>query len=300
MCGIIGIKLFNKNPIKSDFDSVVSALKDQGHRGPDFNKAIITGRSVLGHNRLAIIDRNPRSNQPITDDSGRYTLIYNGEIYNYHDLKNELLALGYTFKTSSDTEVLLYFLIEFGEKCLNKLNGCFAFAFYDNVDDELILARDHIGINPLLFSIQDDRILFASELRAFFKLSDKLEVDKKALSELFKFTYIPAPNSMLKNVHKMLPGHYVVVKGSALDVVKYWKPNTTTPFEGTRKEAVDKTRKLLEESVIKRMEADVPLGTFLSGGVDSSIVSAIAAKNKDQLHTFSIGFKDSPFFDESY
>lgn len=299
MCGIIGSKFFKKNPSKQDLIKVENALTKQTHRGPDFELAVAVGNAVLGHNRLAILDLNPRSNQPFQDESKRYSIVFNGEIYNYPDLKNELLKKGYSFRTSSDTEVLLNHLIEFGEKGIDKLNGCFAFGFYDAHEDLLLIARDHLGIKPVLFSMEDDVIHFASEISAFFDLKESIKIDKVALSNLFKFTYIPAPNTILENVHKLLPGHYLKVKGKFMDIIKYWEPDPKIQFEGSEKEAVQTARNIIENAVIKRMEADVPLGTFLSGGIDSSIVSAIAAEHRDGLHTFSIGFADNPYFDES-
>lgn len=299
MCGIIGIKYFESDVSPNDVSNVKKALQIQEHRGPDYQHVTSKSRVVLGHNRLSILDLNPRSNQPFADNSGRYEIVFNGEIYNYPELKNELLKKGYVFRTSSDTEVLLNHLIEYGEQGINDLNGCFAFGFYDHQEDVLILARDHMGINPILFSVEDNRILFASELRAFFQLTDEHEINHEALSLYFRFTYIPAPHTILKNVQKLLPGHYLKVHGKFMDVVQYWTKTPKSTFVGDQKEAISEARRLIERSVIKRMDADVPLGTFLSGGIDSSIVSAIAAQNKDGLHTFSIGFNENQFFDET-
>lgn len=299
MCGIIGLKYFESEVSNRDIQQMRLALNEQNHRGPDHQEIRHQGKVVLGHNRLAIIDLNPRSNQPFSDGSGRYELVYNGEIYNYPELKNELLAKNYVFRTSSDTEVLLYHLIENGADGINDLNGCFSFGFYDHKEDELILARDHMGINPLLFSIENKRIIFASELSAIMQLSEQREINHEALSYYFRFTYIPAPHTILKNVQKLLPGHYLKVKGKHLDLVNYWSKMPNQKFEGTESEAIQKARDLMEQAVIKRMEADVPLGTFLSGGVDSSIISAIAAQHKDGLNTYSIGFNENAFFDET-
>ena len=297
MCGIIGIKFFSKTPEKSDQNSVLSALKLQNHRGPDFSGSSIVGKAVLGHNRLAIIDIDERSNQPFADPTGRYTLVFNGEIYNFPELKNELLAKGYQFNTSSDTEVLLFSLIEYGTSVIKNLDGCFAFAFYDSKEDRLVLARDHMGINPLLFSIRDDRILFASELTPFHLLDKNYSLDDKSVRNFFTFTYIASPDTIFKEVQKLYPGHFLEVKGENFDFVKYWDKEAKK--SNNRPKTNQKARDLLERSVLKRMNADVPLGTFLSGGVDSSIISALAADFKPDLKTFSIGFEDAKFFDES-
>lgn len=299
MCGILGIKFFNRNPEKSDRNFVEGVLDTQNHRGPDAQNVQVIGNCVLGHNRLAILDLHPRSNQPFSDASGRYSLVFNGEIYNYQELKNNLLQSGYSFSTSSDTEVLLYHLIDQGEAGISELNGCFAFAFYDRVEDELILARDPMGINPLIFSIENDRICFASEMTPFYNWFPEKELDKQAINFYFKYTYIPAPLTILKGVQKLFPGHYLKVKGQFYDIVPYFNPASEAPFSGTYAEAVSLLREKMESAVIKRLEADVPIGTFLSGGVDSSIVSAIVAQFKDGLQTFSVGFSDKAFYDES-
>lgn len=299
MCGIIGIKLFQGEPKKSDQTRVEKGLETQKHRGPDSTGLKILGTTVLGHNRLSIIDLKERSNQPFQDKTGRYSIIFNGEIYNYPELKNELLEKGFTFETSSDTEVLLYHLIQNGAEGIDLLDGCFAFAFYDSVEDELILARDHMGINPLLFSIQQNEVLFASELHGFKYLLPSWSINTEALNDYFRFTYVPAPKTMLNEVQKLLPGHYLKIKGKDLDMVNYYQSKSELDHEIKYDAAVEKTRKLVERAVIKRMNADVPLGTFLSGGLDSSIVSAIAADFKPELNTYSIGFKGNNYFDES-
>ena len=299
MCGIVGIKFFSKSPEKSDQKSVLKALELQKHRGPDFSDAKLFGNMVLGHNRLAILDLDERSNQPFFDSTDRYGLIFNGEIYNYPELKNDLLLRGYVFSTSSDTEVLLFALIEFGEEIIKDLDGCFSFAFYDKQEDQLILARDHMGINPLLFSIQDDGVFFASELNAFTCFNIKNDFDEEALNNYFAYTYIAAPKTVFKQIQKLYPGHYLKVKGKSLDIIPYWSKSKQVTIPKKKDEVHKKAREILERSVLKRMHADVPLGTFLSGGIDSSIVSAIAADFKSDLKTFSVGFKDAHFFDES-
>ena len=299
MCGIVGLKNFYGIPKKSDQTRVELGLAKQIHRGPDHNNAIVFGKTVLGHNRLAIIDLQDRSNQPFFDFSGRYAIVFNGEIYNYPELKNALLKHGVIFNTSSDTEVLLYHLIYHGEAGIDALEGCFAFAFYDLKEDELLLVRDHLGIKPLLFSIQEDEVLFASELTAFKMMLDSWEVNKSALSAYFQYTYIPAPDTVLVGVHKLLPGHYLKVKGDTIDILRYYSVRDAEKVKMPYDEAVKEVRKKLENAVIKRLNADVPIGTFLSGGVDSSIVSRIVSDFKTSVQTFSIGFKDNEFLDES-
>ena len=299
MCGIVGIKKFNHTPVRGDHMRVENALLKQGHRGPDNLNFLVKGNTVLGHNRLAIIDTKERSNQPLSDLTGRYSIVFNGEIYNYQELKNDLLQSDYQFNTSSDTEVLLYHLIQNGEKGINDLEGCFAFAFYDSKNDELLLVRDRMGINPVLFSIGENQLSFSSELNAFKWLIDEHNIDEVALSHYFRFTYIPAPRTMLSQVQKLMPGHFLRVKGANFDIVNYKKEEQEqveiSDYESSKKEL----RNRIERAVISRLNADVPLGAFLSGGVDSSIVSAIAADFKTELSTFSIGFEEHEFYDES-
>lgn len=299
MCGIVGLKNFYGIPKKSDQNRVESGLKKQDHRGPDNTRAAIFGRMVLGHNRLAIIDLEDRSNQPFFDASGRYAIIFNGEIYNYPELKNDLLKKGVIFKTSSDTEVLLYHLIHHGENGIEVLDGCFAFSFYDRQEDEMLLVRDHMGIKPLLFSIQENEVLFASELSAFKSMLGEVDINSAALNAYFQYTYIPAPDTILVGVHKLLPGHFLKVKEKTVDIIRYYSVRDAKQIDMPYEEAVQEVKKKLENAVIKRLNADVPIGTFLSGGVDSSIVSQITADFKTSVNTFSIGFKGNDFLDES-
>lgn len=299
MCGIVGLKKFYETPKDKDINAVKKALISQNHRGPDNTSLDVVGKSILGHNRLAIIDLNERSNQPFYDKSKRYSIVFNGEIYNYPELKNDLLKKEYLFETSSDTEVLLYHIIENGTAGIDQLQGCFAFAFYDQLEDEMLLVRDHMGINPLLFSIQEDSVLFASELSPFKYMLEETNINQAALNAYFQFTYVPAPDTMIEGVHKLLPGHYMRIKGKNVDVLEYYSVRNATSIEMPYEEAVKEIKRKTENAVIKRLNADVPIGTFLSGGVDSSIVSRVTADFKTSVNTFSIGFIGNEFFDES-
>jgi len=299
MCGIVGLKKLYETPKDSELIRVKKSLLSQNHRGPDNTSLEVLGHSIMGHNRLAIIDLNERSNQPFFDKSRRYSIVFNGEIYNYPELKNELLKKEYIFETSSDTEVLLNHLIEKGAAGIDELEGCFAFAFSDQLEDEMLSVRDHLGINPLLFSIQEDEVLFASELTAFKHLLNETSINQDALNAYFQFTYVPAPNTMITGVHKLLPGHYVKIKGKNIDVLEYYSVRNAQKIEMPYEEAVREVKKKIEHAVIKRLNADVPIGTFLSGGVDSSIVSRVTANFKTTVNTFSIGFVGNDFFDES-
>ncbi len=299
MCGIAGIKLFNNLPSTTDEAGLWDALSKQHHRGPDNTTVKLHGKSALGHNRLSIIDTNARSNQPFIDESERYSLVFNGEIYNFHELRAALEAKGCAFKTTSDTEVLFYLLIEKKAAALDDLRGCFAFAFYDQQEDYMLLARDRMGINPLLYSLQDDRLLFGSELFVFKNLGIKGTISDDALNDYFRYTYIPAPKTIYEEVQKLPAGHYIEIRRAEFHLQSYWDPKSETPFSGSFEEAKKQLVERVEFAVHSQLEADVPIGTFLSGGVDSSLVSAIAKRHKNDLHTFSVSFGDQQEYDES-
>lgn len=299
MCGITGAYLFNSE--KQDVLQQVKLSADKlQQRGPDFTNKWQNNRCALGHARLSIIDTSDAANQPFVSQCGNYIIIFNGEIYNYRTLKKDLQNKGYTFKSESDTEVLLNLFIEYGEKCLDQLNGFFAFAVYNKKADTLFIARDRYGIKPLIFYRNDDFFCFASEIKSLIQYSIKKSINSKALKLYFQLGYIPSPHSIFDGVIKLNPGHYLWVDKHGVKTEKYYEirlnPILPTPnYEVAQK----RMKELLEESVKKRLIADVPLGTFLSGGIDSSVISTIAAKYTQNLNTFSIGYKDEPFFDET-
>ncbi len=298
LCGIVGISVKN-NQFINQLSCIDEALKTIQHRGPNnLQSKRCSDNVVLGHARLSIIDLSKSANQPMTDYSGRYTLVFNGEIYNYQSLKHQLINKGYQFKTSSDTEVLLNLLIEYGEEAIHQLNGFFAFAFYDAQQEKLLLARDRFGIKPLLFYQDDNQLIFSSELQAFFKFDINKILNDKALELLFTLTYIPAPHSILKHVIKAKPGCYYVYQNNELKEQVYYQPQTNVLVDVSFDEAMKQVKDLLHQSVQLRMVSDVDLGAFLSGGVDSSIIATIAKDFKPDLKTFSVGFDDA-FFDES-
>jgi asparagine synthase (glutamine-hydrolysing) len=299
VCGIAGIKLFNKIASKTDEQQMKTALVKQNHRGPDSTNVLIDGEMVFGHNRLSIIDTNERSNQPFQDVTGRFSLVFNGEIYNFQELKKEMQQNGILFSTTSDTEVLFHLLIQKKSAALDDLRGCFAFAFYDKNEDYLLLARDRMGINPLLYSISNERIVFGSELSIFKELGVHQSLSNLAINYYFQYTYIPAPYTIFNEVQKLLPGHYLELKGDNYKIERYWSPKSENKFIGTFEKAKSELRKKVEFAVKSQLEADVPIGSFLSGGVDSSIVSALIAEEKSDLHTFSVSFGDQKKYDES-
>ena len=300
MCGITGTYAFNE--VGRIFSiHLEKAMNTLEKRGPDAKGSFRDYRTALGHRRLSIIDLSPKANQPMEDEQGRYVLVFCGEIYNFKSIRNELQKRNIIFQTNSDTEVLLKLYILEKEECLKKLNGFFAFAIYDKKEKSLFLARDRVGIKPLWYYLDEDKFLFASEMRALLAYNIPKKIDYTSLYQYFQLTYIPAPQSILKNIYKLLPGHYIRLKEKKLDIKAYYtvRLSSNSPFISYSK-AQKKLISLLEESVSLRMISDVPLGTFLSGGIDSSLIVALASKFTSHLNTFSIAYKDEPLFDETY
>lgn len=299
MCGITGIFAFN---LVGRFNKihVANATQQLEKRGPDFQDIFTDEWVALGHRRLSIIDTSTSGHQPMWDTSGRFCIVFNGEIFNYRELRKELEAKGVSFTSQSDTEVLLALYIYEKESCLNKLNGFFAFCIYDKQEQSFFLARDRYGIKPMLYQFDDNKFIFASEMKSLWQYGLEKEIDYTSLYTYLQLNYIPAPNSILKDVKKLMPGHFAKVAPGKLEIREYYsipKEDSSTTY--TYDQAKEKLKDLLEESVKKRLVADVPLGSFLSGGIDSSVIAALAAKHKPDLHTFSIGFKDEKFFDET-
>lgn len=298
MCGIVGNIVFEGEDRREP--ALLNAIKQLNKRGPDYSSNYNTKNGGLGHARLSIIDTTNGANQPMSDSSGRYTIVFNGEIYNYLELKQTLESNGTIFYTNSDTEVLLQLFIEEGKNSLYKLDGFFAFCIYDNEEDSYFIARDRYGIKPLLYYKDEEQFIFGSELKALLQFPIDKSVDRDSLSQFFQFNYIPEPNSIFTNVKKLLPGHSISVKGKEVKIEKFYAYYLNqTLSNDSYSTAKKKVRELLEYSVEKRMVADVPIGSFLSGGIDSSIIATISSRLTSNLHTFSVGFKDEPYFDET-
>jgi asparagine synthase (glutamine-hydrolysing) len=302
MCGITGIFAFN---LVGKFNKihVTNATMALGKRGPDHQDIHTDEWTGLGHRRLSIIDTSAIAHQPMWDESERYCIVFNGEIFNYQSLRQELEGKGYRFNSHSDTEVLLKLYIDQKENCLNKLNGFFAFCVYDRQEQTMFVARDRFGIKPLLYVFDDDKFLFASEMKAILQYGIEKALDYNSLYIYLQLNYIPAPDTIFANVKKLLPGHYMKVSRQKVEIQSYYEiPYDREKAEHTTlsyNDAKAKLKELLEASVQRRLVADVPLGTFLSGGIDSSVITALAARHKPDLHTFSIGFRDEHFFDET-
>jgi asparagine synthase (glutamine-hydrolysing) len=302
MCGIVGYFSRSGADLKAPLDLSLKALS---LRGPDKQVSLILSPHVgFGHARLSIIDTTDHATQPMVDDTGRYTIIFNGEIFNYRELREKFLS-DKKFHSSSDTEVLLDLYIKLGKDCLQHLNGFFAFAIYDAVEQTIFIARDRMGIKPLHVYDDGDKIIFSSELKAIFAFPVKKEIDFDSLALYLQLNYIPGTSSILKNISRLQPGWYMTIeKNGGVSKQQFYQ----VPFDDSKlvaetpasyEEAKKKLKSLLDASVERRLVADVPLGAFLSGGIDSSIVVSLAAKHKPDLNTFSIGFKDEPFFDET-
>jgi len=299
MCGITGLMAFNEAG-RFHLINLHKAIDMLSSRGPDAQGSLLEERVGLGHRRLSVIDPTPSANQPMTDPSGRYTIVYNGEIYNFKELRKELEDMGVVFKTQCDTEVLLYAYIHHGEKCLLKLNGFFAFCVYDKELEMLFIARDRYGIKPLYYYLDEDKFLFASELKSLMAYGFQKSIDWTALLFYLQLNYIPAPLSILNSVHKLNPGHLLRISKNQIEDEKYYSlPDENILNTSGYREQQETVEKLLEEAVKNRLISDVPLGVFLSGGIDSSVITALASRHTDKLKTFSVGYKDQPFFDET-
>ncbi len=287
MCGIVGIWSKNSNEVQQKY--VDTILYKQSHRGPDNNSKITVDNISLGHNRLAIIDLSQEANQPFESNCGRYTLVFNGEIYNYLELRQNL---DYQFKTSSDTEVLLASYINYGEKCIEKLNGMFAFAIYDKNEKTLFCARDRIGKKPFVYTEDPTGFYFASELAALFSIGifkDTPDEIGKAYSRLRNYLHIPEPYTKYKNIKRLEPAHAILVKDKK--IVKhwcYWSPSLNYDQSITK----DDVYNLIDDAVRIRERADVEIATLLSGGVDSSIITGLMVKHGLQPKAYSLKADD--------
>ena len=289
MCGFVG--WYNdKENIKKHKKMIKKMNKSLKHRGPDDHQYDISDHLLLGHNRLSIIDLK-NGVQPMKYKN--YTIVYNGEIYNTNEIKKILIEKGYTFTTTSDTEVLLKGYICFKEKILNMIEGIYAFAIYNQ--EELFLARDRLGVKPLFYSHMGNDFLFASEIKAILKSKIvKPIITKDSLSQLLSLGPSRVPGSgIFKDIYELRPAHYLTYKDGQINIQRYWNV-ASKEFNDTFEESVVKTRELLTDSIKRQMVSDVPIACFLSGGLDSSIITAVVSKNYDDvLKTFSIDYEDN-------
>lgn len=301
MCGIL-VKVGD-----SDNVNFVEALNLQALRGPDSSGFERIGNISFGHRRLKIIDLSENSNQPMYDITGRYTIVFNGEIYNYKEIKNQLIELGYKFKTDGDTEVILNAYDAFGTKSLDKFIGMFAFVLYDQINNELFVARDRLGVKPLFYSFEENDFLFSSEIKSILHLSkNKRELNLRAVSSYFSYRY-PIDNDTFFNGIEVFPAaHWMKIDLSNYEILleKYWDFDDKISLQKVDKGEsyyLASLKELIESSVKYRMIADVPVGAYLSGGVDSSIVTYEMSKlTNDSVNSYTIGFAEEGFNEFPY
>ena len=310
MCGICGKISIKGESVSSDL--ITRMMGSLVHRGPDdegsyFKSVKTNGDSKitigLGHTRLSIIDLSADGRQPLTNEDETLWLVFNGEIYNHPTLRQDLLDRGHRFRSETDTEVILHLYEEKGIDALQDLNGMFAFALWDEPKQRLYLCRDRLGIKPLIYYQDNSCLVFASEIQAL--LEDKgipRVMDREALILYLTFNYIPAPFTIYQGTKKLLPGHYLLWEKGSVSTHKYWDITTNGPSSSADDfhEHSQTLRQTLEDAVRIRMIADVPLGAFLSGGIDSSIIVALMARNSGKrIKTFNISYPDLPIYDES-
>jgi asparagine synthase (glutamine-hydrolysing) len=298
MCGIVGI--LNKHGHEVDF-GILSRMADRlDHRGPDDEGHFLNGAVGLYHKRLSIIDL-VSGHQPMTSDD--VTIVFNGEIYNYIELRESLKKRGHPFYTRSDTEVILRMYHEYGEECVAMLNGMFAFLLYDRRKNCIFAARDHFGIKPLYYCENKKNILFASEIKALLVHPEVLaESDNKSMQDYVTFQFVLGDGTLFKGIKKVLPGHYHVIDlgNYSSRVVKFWDPSFKVDTHHTEEYFICELRRLIEDTVTIQLRSDVPVGTYLSGGMDSSLVTILASSRyPGRLKTFTGAFHEGPDFDET-
>jgi len=297
MCGISG---FQSN-IRHKEVVVRQMMHKIRHRGPDESGVYIDKQTALGHVRLSIIDIES-GQQPISSKDGRYVMVFNGEIYNYLELRQLLFSKGIRLQTHSDSEVLLYMYILYGRECLNKLNGMFAFAVYDTQEESIFLARDHFGIKPLYYFCHNGHFVFASEIKALLAYPEiKAELDTHSLQEYLTFQFVLKKHTLFKNIYTLEPATYMLIKNASIvEKSEYWQLQYGINEEMTEAGFADELLLLLDSSLSMQVRSDVPVGAYLSGGLDSSTVAVLASKKYlGSLKTFTGAFKDDAIFDET-
>jgi len=307
MCGIAGIYIVN-NPLTVKEETLVSMRDSLISRGPD-DKGLYISKDKklgLGFRRLSIIDLSKKGNQPMSNEDKSIYLVFNGEIYNFQELKEDLIIKGHHFKSRTDSEVIIHLYEEKREKCLDDLNGMFAFVIWDEKQKKLFAARDRIGIKPFYYYFKDGIFLFGSEIKAILKNPlVKREPDLEGISHYLTFASTPAPFTLFKDIKKLPAAHYLTLDNvSHLETKRYWSSKQNTEYripdaENKEEFYIQKIRSLLEDSIQKQMVSDVPFGCFLSGGIDSSTNAVLMSKAMGKpVETFSISYKDYPEFDE--
>lgn len=289
MCGISGIFNFNQHQV--DKELITNINNKLLHRGPDSGDVAMLGNVALGHRRLSIIDLSERANQPMTANDN-FTIVFNGEVYNFQEIREKLIKENIIFNTNSDTEVVLKSFIAYGTEAFKLFNGMFALAIYNHTSKELIIARDQFGIKPLYYFLNKDVLVFASEMKAILEYP-KLEfsLNNQALVEYFWFENALGENTFYNEIKEIKPGTFAKVQGNGFKVETFFDVNQIKEIEITEEDAIEKVKELFEASVKRHLISDVPVGVFLSGGVDSSAITALASKHyQGKLKTFSVAF----------
>ena len=297
MCGIVGFYSQSHKITEAQLRSACSAMQ---HRGPDASGIYIYEEIGLGHQRLSIIDLSEAANQPMLDASGQVALVYNGELYNYQELRAELASRGHEFQTNSDTEVLLHMYLEYGERCLSRLKGMFAFAVSDRRSRIVFLARDRLGIKPLYYRATRSAFCFASEIKALIPLDQTpIQIERQALHDYLTFRYTIAPDTMFEGIKKLPPAHYLIFSDAGLKMNRYWKLDYQKTEKLGDEEWVQGLNERFVDSVGSHLVSDVPVGVLLSGGLDSSAVAAVMQSRLSKpIKTFSVAFAEGGPYDE--
>jgi len=298
MCGICGAINFNDNAIVDRMNRHLT------HRGPDDTGIWQEGMACLGHTRLAIIDTSDAGHQPMSNEDGSIYITHNGEIYNFQILKKELQILGHRFRSHTDTEVIIHLYEEFGERCLDKLRGMFSFAIWDSRSNKLFAARDRIGIKPFFYCLIDGKFIFSSELRAILSSGViNKNINFNAAGGYFNYGCVQAPHTMIEGVLQLEGAHYLVFEGGRMAITRYWEPSSTDSLRAFKKEEeyAYEIKLILDEAVRIRMVSDVPVGAFLSGGIDSSAIAALMQKNSSNpIKTFSVIFEERNYDEREF
>ncbi|MBW8828576.1 MAG: asparagine synthase (glutamine-hydrolyzing) [Burkholderiales bacterium] len=290
MCGICGIFDRSGRPVdQRALERMTTAL---AHRGPDGEGYYLNREIGMGHRRLSIIDVEG-GKQPICNEDETLQVVFNGEIYNYVELREELKRFGHQFKTVSDTEVIVHAYEQWGSDCVNHFNGMFAFAIFNTVSRTLFLARDHLGIKPLYATLVGNQVLFASEIGPLLQHPDfRREVDLSALAELFTFRFVPSPKTLFNGIFKLPPAHWMKVDGKDIEIRRFWNDVPKQRTRYSEHDLIEEYQALFEDAVRLQMRSDVPVGLFLSSGVDSGALLAIMSQHSHRpVQTFTIGFE---------
>jgi asparagine synthase (glutamine-hydrolysing) len=297
MCGIVGIY---SSQAKDRAPEILNKMKDAiRHRGPDDEGSYFDGPVALGHRRLSIIDLST-GKQPISNQNQTLTTVFNGEIYNFQNIREQLKE--YVFQTHTDTEVLVHLYDQKKEKMLADLNGMFAFAIWDKNQNELFIARDRLGIKPVYYYFKDGLFLFASEIKALLKHPQvSRDLSFGAISQYFAYDYVPAPLTIYENIFKLPAGHFIRIKNNQMEIKKYWELPVPKGSNLSYADAKQQLKEKLTASIKQMLIADVPLGIFLSGGIDSTLITQLAVQDLGiRPNTFSIGFEDKSFDESIY